>query len=380
MDITPHPITIREVVENYVDDGEGGVFGLGGRLNIRPPYQREFVYKEDKRNAVIGTIFDGFPLNVFYWVENDDGKFEILDGQQRTISFSQFAAGHFSMNINGNLKNFSNLTQDEKDKFYDYELLVYRCKGTDSEKLSWFRTINIAGEKLTDQELLNATYYGPWLNHAKQIFSRTGGAAWGLGEPYLKGQPIRQDFLETALKWISARDGFDHHKAYMAEHQHDPNANELWSYFRAALHWVEDTFPKTRVSLMRGLPWGPLYDTYGKETFDTDALEAEISALIQDDDVVRKKGIYQYVLDRDPKHLNIRAFSDDQRRTIFEHQDGRCASGTKCKDPENADGKKVFALGDMDADHIVPWSKGGKTDTANGQMLCVSCNRSKGDL
>lgn len=380
MEITLHPVTIREVVNGYTDDKEGGVFGYDGKLNIRPPYQREFVYDEKKRNAVVETIFRGFPLNIFYWVENDDGTFEILDGQQRTISAAQFANGDFSMEINGHLKNFNNLTQDEKDKFLDYKLLVYRCKGTDSEKLDWFRIINIAGAPLTDQELLNATYYGPWLTSAKQFFSRSAGPAWGLGSNYVNGAPIRQEFLETALKWISGREGLDHHREYMAAHQHDPNANELISYFRNVMHWVEDTFPNTRPNFMRGLPWGPLYDTYGKETYDTDKLEAEIAALIQDDDVERNKGVYEYVLDRNPKHLSIRSFTASQRRVIYERQRGRCANGTKCKDPSNSDGKKVFDLKDMDADHIVPWSKGGRTEESNGQMLCVSCNRSKGDL
>lgn len=379
MDIELHPVTIREVVDGYTDDGEGGVFGYGGRLNIRPPYQREFVYKQKQRDAVIDTIFKGFPLNVFYWVENEDGTFEILDGQQRTVSLSQYANGDFSVEVNGNLKGFPNLTPDEQKKFLDYELLVYRCKGEDSEKLDWFRTINIAGEKLEDQELLNATYYGPWLTHAKSIFSKTGGAAYGLGEKYLVGEPIRQKYLETALKWIAARDGLDHHKQYMAKHQHDQNANELWSYFRTVIYWVEDTFPKYR-ALMKGQPWGPLYDQYGQQQFDTDALETEIAALIQDKEVGNNRGIYQYVLTRDPKHLSLRQFDDDQRLEMYERQGGRCANGTKCKTVGNDDGQQVFDISQMDADHIVPWSKGGKTEADNGQMLCIGCNRSKGDL
>lgn len=380
MDIKLHPVTIREVVEGYTDDGEDGVFGYGGALNIRPPYQREFVYKQKKRDAVIDTIFKGFPLNVFYWVENEDGTFEILDGQQRTISLSQYANGDFSIDVNGNLRYFPNLTADEQQRFLDYELLVYRCKGTDSEKLDWFRTINIAGEELSDQELLNATYYGPWLTHAKSIFSKTGGSAYNLGDKYLVGEPIRQKYLETALKWISERDGLGHHKQYMAAHQHDQNANELWSYFRNVIYWVEDTFTNYRTKLMKGQPWGPLYNAHGGKPVDTDALETEISELVQDREVTNKRGIYPYVLTRDTKHLNLRQFDDDQRLEMYERQGGRWPNGTKCKDVGNSDGKKTFAIGTMDADHIVPWSKGGKTEVSNGQMLCVSCNRSKGDL
>lgn len=379
MDIELHPVTIRDVVDGYTDDGEGGVIGYGGQLNIRPPYQREFVYKQKQRDAVIDTIFKGFPLNVFYWVENSDRTFEILDGQQRTVSLSQYANGDFSVDVSGNLKGFPNLTPDERGRFLDYELLVYRCRGEDSEKLDWFRTINIAGAKLEDQELLNATYYGPWLTHAKSIFSKTGGAAYGLGEKYLVGEPIRQKYLETALKWIADRDGLGHHKGYMATHQHEQNANELWSYFRNVIYWVEDTFTNYR-ALMKGQPWGRLYDKYGQDKIDTDALESEIAALIQDKEVGNNRGIYQYVLTRDPKHLSLRQFDSDQRLEIYERQDGQCANGAKCKTVGNDDGQQVFEIGQMDADHIVPWSKGGKTDVGNGQMLCITCNRSKGDL
>lgn len=380
MDIHLHPVTVRDVVEGYEDLGEGGVFAYGGQLNVRPPYQREFVYKQDQRDAVIDTIFKGFPLNVFYWVENEDGTFEILDGQQRTISMCQYANGDFSVDINHNLKGFPNLTSDEQERFLDYELLVYRCSGPDSEKLDWFRTINIAGVKLEEQELLNATYYGPWLAHARSIFSKTGGAAYGLGQRFLTGEPIRQKYLETALKWISDRDGLAHHKEYMAAHQHDQNANELWSYFRSVIYWVEDTFTNYRRGFMVGQPWGPLYNKYGQNPFDTDAIEGEIASLIQDEEVGNSRGIYQYVLTRDPKYLNLRQFDDGQRQQIYERQGHRCANGTKCKTVGNDDGQQQFELSQMDADHILPWSKGGKTEPENGQMLCIACNRSKGDL
>nr|WP_306255021.1 DUF262 domain-containing protein [Ornithinimicrobium cryptoxanthini] len=344
-------------------------------MNIRPPYQREFVYKDKQRDAVIDTIFKGFPLNVFYWVVNEDGTYELLDGQQRTVSLCQYAAGDFSVLLNGNRKGFDNLTTDEREKFLDYELMVYFCQGTDSEKLDWFRIINIAGEKLTDQELLNAVYTGPWLTHAKSIFSKTGGAAYGLGDKYLTGAPIRQHYLETALKWIS--DGKIEH--YMATHQHDQNANKLWTYFRNVLNWVEDCFVGYRTE-MKGIAWGPLYDQYGKDPVDTAALETEINDLMADDEVKSKKGIYPYVLTRDEKHLSLRQFDKAARRGAFTRQKARCANGKKCKTPGNTHGQMTFELSKMDADHIVPWSNGGKTTPDNCQMLCIACNRSKGDL
>ena len=365
--------TIRDVVENYRDNAEEGVLGYDGRLNIRPPYQREFVYKDKQRDAVIDTIFKGFPLNIFYWVVNDDGTFEVLDGQQRTISFCQYHAGDFSLMLDGKRKAFQNLTDDEKEKFLDYELMVYHCQGTDSEKLDWFRIVNIAGEKLTDQELLNAVYTGPWLAHAKSIFSKTGGAAYGLGHPYLRGTPIRQDYLETALKWIS-KGSID---GYMSAHQHDPNANELWTYFRNVIHWVEATFTEYRKE-MKGLPWGPLYDTYGDVLYNTEKLEAQTAKLMKDPDVTRPKGVYEYLLTGDEKHLNIRQFDANQRRAAYERQDGKCYNGDRCRTPGNSDGSKKFDISEMEADHIKPWSKGGKTNADNCQMLCVACNRQKG--
>jgi len=202
MKVELQEITVGEVAERYVDNAEEGVVGYDGRLNIRPKYQREFVYDEKKRNAVIDTIFKGFPLNVIYWVKNEDGSFEVLDGQQRTISFCQYVNGDFSINNRA----FHNLTETEKQQILNYKLMVYFCEGNDKEKLDWFRIVNIAGEKLTDQELRNAVYTGPWLSDAKLKFSKSNCAAYGLANKYVRGSPIRQEILETALKWISKKD------------------------------------------------------------------------------------------------------------------------------------------------------------------------------
>jgi len=376
VNIEPHPIKIRDLIAGYVDDAEGGVVGYDGKLNIRPPYQREFVYQPAQRDEVIQTVFKNYPLNVFYWIVSEDGSFELLDGQQRTVSISQYAAGEFSIDLNGNRKAFQNLTADEREKFLDYELLVYFCTdGEESEKLGWFEIINTAGEKLTRQELLNAIYTGPWLTDAKSKFSKTGGAAYGLADKYLTGQPIRQAYLETALKWISKGDIAD----YMSAHQKDADAGELWTYFRDVIHWVEDMFPTYR-SEMKGQPWGPLYDDFHDQAIDPAVIGAEVDLLMEDDEIDAKKGIYPYVLSRDEKYLSLRQFTSAQRRTAYEKQKHRCANGTKCKTVGNKDGQMVFEFASMDADHIKPWSKGGKTTAENCQMLCIACNRSKGSL
>ena len=360
MKIELHELTIREIAENYVDNAENGVIGYNGKLNIRPKYQREFVYGEDKRNAVIETIVKGFPLNVMYWVKNSDDDFEVLDGQQRTISFCQYVNGDFSI---GN-KAFHNLTKTEQDQILDYKVMVYFCEGNDKEKLDWFETINIAGEKLTRQELRNAVYTGSWLSDAKSKFSKSTCVAFKMASQYMNGSPIRQEYLETVLKWINNGEI----EAYMSAHQHDPNANDLFFYFRGVIDWVENTFIKYRKE-MKGIDWGTLYNQYKDIMIDTAALEKEIAGLMADDDVTNSKGIYYYVLDHQEKHLNIRAFDNRMRRTAYESQNGICP---KCG--------KHFEIEQMQADHITPWSKGGKTIAENCQMLCSDCNRRKSDI
>jgi len=357
MKIELHEISIREVAEKYVDNAEEGVVGYNSKLNIRPKYQREFIYKKDKRNAVIETIRKGFPLNVMYWVRNEDETFEVLDGQQRTISFCQYINSDFSIDNRA----FHNLTSTEREQILDYKLMVYFCEGNDKEKLDWFKIINIAGIKLSDQELRNAVYTGTWLTNAKSIFSKTNCAAYGLSNKYVKGSPIRQEILETALNWIANGDI----NKYMSLHQHDPNANELWIYFRNVIEWVKLTFTTYRRE-MKGISWGGLYEKFKGEMYDTEKLEQEIQTLMIDDDVTKKRGIYQYLLTRNEKHLNIRAFSDNQKRESYERQKGICK---KCG--------KHFKLNEMEADHITPWHLGGKTISENCQMLCKACNREK---
>jgi Protein of unknown function DUF262/HNH endonuclease len=360
MKIELKEITIREVANGYLNSDEEGVVGFGGKLNIRPKYQREFVYKDKQRDDVIVTVQKNFPLNVMYWVKNDDGSYEVLDGQQRTISICEYVKGVFS--INGMY--FFNLTDVEQNQIYDYKLMIYFCEGNDKEKLDWFKTINIAGEKLTDQELRNAIYTGTWLSDAKKYFSKSNCPAHGKASDYLSGSAIRQDYLETAIAWLSNNDI----EQYMAEHQHEPNASELWLYFSRVIDWIDVVFPKYRKE-MKGIDFGLLYNQFKDKTFDTNKLETEITALMQDEDVTKKSGIYEYVLTRKEKYLSIRAFTDKQKRESYERQKGIC---TKCA--------KYFELSEMEADHITPWHDGGKSIAENCQMLCKHDNRIKSSI
>lgn len=369
MKIELERIKVRDLVEGYEDNDELGVRAYGGRLDVRPPYQREFVYKDKQRDAVIATLRRDFPLNVMYWavldeVDEDGVEFEIIDGQQRTISICQYVEGDFSVEIDGHQMAFHNLQDDQQEQILNYELMVYLCEGTDSEKLDWFKTINIAGEKLTDQELRNAVYHGPWVSAAKKYFSKTGCPAYAIGSDYMTGSPIRQDYLETAIQWINDGDV----DGYMAAHQHDLNANPLWLYFKKVIDWVATTFPQKR-SEMRSVKWGLLYNTYKDTDLDPVELEKKVAALMADPDVTSNRGVYAYLLTGDEKHLSIRAFDDRMRRTAYEQQKGICPA---CGEH--------FEIEQMQADHKKPWSKGGKTVAENCVMLCAEDNRKKWDV
>ena len=376
MQIELQKITVRELTNAYEDNEEQGVRGYGGKLDIRPPYQREFIYDEKKRAAVITTIKKGFPLNVMYWATRDEDAevpFEVMDGQQRTISICQYVNGDFAYDF----QYFHNLTESEKNEILNYELMVYVCSGNDKEKLDWFETINIAGERLTAQELRNAVYAGPFVSDAKRYFSKSNCAAYNMGKYLLNGSPIRQDYLETALKWIANSQSKPGQKmtieGYMAKHQHDPNAVQLWQYFSAVITWITATYDlKKRKQIMKGVDWGKLYDRFKDELIDKAKIDQEIGKLIIDSEVQTKKGICSYVLTRDEHDLGLRAFPDDIKLEVYEAQHHHCAN------PDCPNKDVEFDISEMEGDHIKPWRDGGKTVLENCQMLCRDCNRRKG--
>lgn len=352
---------IRDLLPGYIDDENTGCFAMNGELIIRPEWQRAFIYSDKQRDLVVDTVQHGMPLGIMYWMKNPNtGKYELMDGQQRTLSLLQYCSGAYSINY----RYFHNLSQAEKDQILDYELLVYICEGTDDERREWFQRINVAGATLTNQEILNSIYSGPWCQDAKKYFSKPGGPAFQIADKYLAGSAIRQDYLETALKWICARDNIEI-ADYMGRHQHDSTALELWTYFRSVIDWVDSMFPTYRKRLMKGLPWGIMYNTYGSNTYDPATLEARIAELEQDEDVTNQKGIYEYVLGGAEKCLNIRNFSEKDKRRKYAEQGGVCPH---CG--------KQFEYEKMDGDHVIPWAKGGRTEYDNLQMLCVGCNRS----
>lgn len=370
MKIEPRRIKIRDIFDGYADNGDDGVFAYGGKLVIRPAYQREFVYDAEQAEAVIQTVLKGFPLNVMYWVEVDADKYEVLDGQQRTLSVMQYLSHKFSITVDQKKFYWDALPDDKFEAIMDYEFMIYVCKGDASEKLEWFRVVNIAGEKLTEQELRNSAYTGPWLSDAKRHFSKRNCAAKLLSDRYIKGDPNRQELLEKALKGICEYQSINDITEYMAAHKSDTDADELWQYFQDVIHWVDKIFPNYYAD-MKGLDWCRLYNKYHTISYNSTVMGAEVKRLHEDEDVQKQKGIYEYLLcrDSDPfagRLLNLRAFDKRDRMAAYSRQNGVCPI---CK--------LQFSFDEMEGDHIKPWSKGGHTTAENCQMLCKSCNAKK---
>lgn len=371
MTIKQIEVTVGEICKGYVNNDEQGVRGYDGLLDIRPPYQREFIYNDKEQQAVINTVLHGYPLNVMYWVKRSDDAecpYEVMDGQQRTLSLCEYVAGKFSFEF----KNFFNQPADIQKRILDYELTVYVCEGEHSEKLEWFKTINIAGKQLTEQEILNAIYAGPFVSDAKRHFSKSNCGAYRLGKDLVTGVLNRQDYLKVALNWIAEHEQRQGKKqsrvGYMATHQHDPNANNLWTYFQNVLNWAITNFEMKKFKkIMKGLDWALYYDQFHNKTLDTVALAQQISSLLRDSEIQRPNGIIPYVLTGDERHLDLRSFPEDIKLAVWEQQQHHCKL---CG--------KEFDIEFMEGDHIKPWREGGRTVIENCQMLCRECNRKKG--
>lgn len=371
MTIEQIEVTVGEICKGYVNNDEQGVRGYDGLLDIRPPYQREFIYNDKEQQAVINTVLHGYPLNVMYWVKRSDDAecpYEVMDGQQRTLSLCEYVAGKFSFEF----KNFFNQPADIQKRILDYELTVYVCEGEHSEKLEWFKTINIAGKQLTEQEILNAIYAGPFVSDAKRHFSKSNCGAYRLGKDLVTGVLNRQDYLKVALNWMAEHEQRQGKKqsrvGYMATHQHDPNANNLWTYFQNVLNWAITNFDMKKFKkIMKGLDWALYYDTFHDKTLNTVEMAKQISALMRDSEIEKKTGIIPYVLTGDERHLDLRAFPDDIKMEVWEKQGHICPL---CNNE--------FDFEFMEGDHIKPWREGGRTVIENCQMLCRECNRKKG--
>lgn len=380
--------TVAEVVEGFVyNELEGkGLFGLAGKLTIQPEYQRNYIYNDGKKDvAVIDSLLKGYPLGLIYFNVAADGL-EVLDGQQRITSFGRFVTGKFAIKQAGREQTFSSLPPEERTKILNSELLVYECSGTEREIKEWFQTINISGVPLSPQELLNAIYSGPFVTLAKAEFSNSANAnlqKWGA---YIKGDPKRQEVLAEALEWVATSQGLSV-DAYLAQHRLDDSIAGLKTYFTSVIDWIGSVFTRSPDKEMRGLEWGRLYETYHSKSYNAATVDAEVSRLLGDPAVGKRRGVYEYVLGggSDPRLLAVRVFDETVIAARYAQQTTKAeAEGVSncplCAVGDNANKARIYKRNEMDADHVTAWSKGGATNLANCEMLCVPHNRSKGNF
>lgn len=378
--------TVGDLCKGFIfDRNEGrGLFGLDGRLVIQPEYQRNYIYGDGKRDvAVVKSLLKGYPLGLIYFVLNDDGMYEVLDGQQRITSFARFVnkSWPFAVEIDGKPRYFDSLDADQQRRITDAPLTIYVCEGEPSEIQAWFETINIAGVPLVKQELRNAAYHGPFVTRAREVFSNTGNANMNRWQTYVKGDPKRQAILETALDWVSDGD-ID---GYMAAHRYDQSIDELKNHFDTVIDWVDSVFDYTG-NEMCGQDWGRLYETYGKTPYSKAKVAERVEVLLEDEQVNDKRGIIEYVLggEKDTRLINIRVFDKKTIGEVYRKQtkeaEARGVSNCPlCAIGNDGNSSRIYKQNEMDADHVTAWSKGGATDKTNCQMLCKTHNRAKGN-
>tara|TARA_Y100000590_G_scaffold469810_1_gene659873 strand:+ start:1331 stop:2497 length:1167 start_codon:yes stop_codon:yes gene_type:complete len=378
--------TVGQMVEGFVysELEAKGLFGLAGKLVIQPEYQRNYIYNDGKKDvAVIESLLSGYPLGLIYFVDND-GKLEVLDGQQRITSFGRFVTGKFAIKVDGHEQTFSSLAKDQQRKILDSKLLVYTCKGEESEIKEWFETINIAGVPLSSQELRNAIFSGPFVTAAKATFSNSQDARQNMWGTYVKGNASRQQVLEEALSWIAESQG-ETIDGYMAKHRQNKSCKRLETYFTTVIDWANVTFLSTS-SHMRGLEWGRLYERFHTKPFDPAAVDADVQQLLDDEHVTKKSGVFEYVLGGKTEHnlIHVRLFDEGVKRQAYKTQTDAAQKAGKsncsvCASVDNRNKTKIWDLKEMEADHVTAWSKGGASTIDNCEMLCKPHNAAKGN-
>lgn len=377
--------TVADICDGFVynEYDAKGLFGMGGRLTIQPEYQRNYIYADGKRDvAVIDSVLKGYPLGVMYFVKTADGRFEVLDGQQRITSLGRFYNGKLGIkDENGLPQSIGSIAKDKREKFLATELLIYECEGTEAEIKEWFRTINIAGVPLNTQELLNAVYSGPFVTAAKEVFSNTQNSKMQMWQAYVSGAANRQDFLATALDWGSRGKA----EEYMRDHRFSSDITELVNYFNSVIDWVRTVFPLVE-NEMRGLPWGELYEKYHTQPYNPTYMKQRVAELYVDPYVKNRRGVFEFLLggETDTKLLDIRIFDEATKRAVYARQTEQAKAAGKSNCPfcalgPDANANKIWKLNEMDADHVTAWSKGGATVISNCQMLCKHHNRAKGN-
>lgn len=378
-------LKVKDINEGFIyNEYEGkGLFGWSGKLTIQPEYQRNYIYADGKKDvAVIDSLLKGYPLGLLYFVKTGNDTYEVLDGQQRITSFGRFITGKFAIkDENGMEQYFDGLAEDKQRLILNSPLTIYICEGEESEIKEWFKTINIVGVPLNNQELLNSIYSGEFVTKAREEFSNSHNANIQKWSAYIRGDVLRQDYLSTALNWVSK----ENIEAYMSAHRRDNNIIELKTYFNSVIDWVSSVFIDVK-SDMRGLEWGDLYETYHTKSYNPNEVHALVDKLYADMYVKNKRGIFEYILGGcvDTQLLEIRIFDDATKNAAYGNQtsisrEKGISNCPLCAIGNNSNKNRIYELREMDADHVTAWSKGGSTDISNCEMLCITHNRAKGN-
>ena len=378
-------LTVADICEGFVYNEleQKGLFGWGGKLVIQPEYQRNYIYADGKKDvAVVDSLLKGYPLGLIYFVKVGEDKYEVLDGQQRITSFGRFVTKKFAIvDKNGMQQNFDGLDRTFQKRILESKLTIYVCEGEEPEIKEWFKTINIAGVPLNEQELLNAIYSGPFVTAAKEVFSNSNNANLQKWKSYVKGNEKRQEILHEALDWVSKGDV----DGYMARHRRDVDIKELKAYFESVIDWIDGVFECTEDE-MCGLDWGRLYETYHKNAYSPKKVWARVAALYADDFVKNRRGIFEYILggEKDTKLLDVRVFDTKETKSVYVKQTAAAekkgvSNCPLCAVGHTANRSRIYKFAEMDADHVTAWTKGGATSIKNCQMLCKTHNRAKGN-
>ena len=379
-------MTVADICDGFeYNELEGkGLFGLGGRLTIQPEYQRNYLYADNdgkREQKVIESLLHGYPVGLLYFSSTGPGHFEVMDGQQRITSIGRFVRNRFAITTNGFQQTFESLPADLKRRIMESRLLIYECEGEESEIKKWFKTINIAGLPLNDQELLNAVYSGPFVTLAKAEFSNSQNSNVQKWKTYIKGSANRQDVLACALKWVSKGDV----DMYMSKNRYTSDIRELKTYFNTVIDWVAHVFIGTEKE-MCGLDWGSLYEQYHRNPYNQKELWSAVQDLYADPFVKRRSGIFEYVLGGsvNTSLLEVRVFDEATRKSVYRTQTSKAekdgvSNCPLCAIGKDSNSRRIWKEQEMDADHVAAWSKGGQTKKSNCQMLCKTHNQAKGN-
>ena len=338
--------------------------------------QREIIYSDEKQRLVIDSIVKDYPLPAFYLWKNDDGKLEVLDGKQRIHAITRFYEN--DLEYDGLLwKEWNTKDPELQERINNTALSIIISEGTEEKKREIFNRINTLGVPLSEFEVLNGLYAGQYLRGLSKYVEQDSAAKKILGEPKRGKSKIK------LLDFICSLRGVKDKKEYVKLHQDEPfvgdqtlvskhvkfvasifdDFNSLPMLLRFAVRYAKDVtiWKENKDEINRRIKKFKKSQDYKL----IDNKEQEIEDIIQT--VVQGISV-------DPKRL----FTQDQKDELVQ---------LSMADPSKHDGEKIrcedckqlFFADELTVDHVKPWSKGGRTELSNAQLLCRACNSKQGN-